>query len=178
MCLLIFLVFSRSWYRAAITNFYAFFAIEKYHFTIGKAEIYIFLFLAFAALGTFIGGPLSDKIGKRNVLFLSMAGAAPFSMLLPHVGPFLALPILMITGMILLTNVSVSVVYAQELLPGKIGTASGLIVGLAFGLGAIGSIAIGRLADLFGINATMTAVSFLPLLGTLALFLPKDEELY
>ncbi|HET7626906.1 MAG TPA: MFS transporter [Bacillales bacterium] len=174
--LLIFFVFAQSWYRAGITNFYAFYAIEQYEFTIGRAEIYVFVFLAFATLGTFIGGPLSDKIGKRSVLFLSMAGAAPFSLLLPHVDSLLALPVLAVTGLILLTNISVSVVYAQELLPGKIGTASGLIVGLAFGLGAIGSIAIGRFADAFGIGPTMTAVSFLPLLGIFALFLPKEED--
>ncbi|HET7580024.1 MAG TPA: MFS transporter [Bacillales bacterium] len=175
--LLTFLVFARSWYRAAITNFYTFFTIHHYHFTIQRAEIYIFLFLAFAALGTFIGGPIADKIGKRNVIFLSMAGATPFSLLLPHVGPVLALPILMLTGLVLIANTSVSVVYAQELLPGKIGTASGLIVGLGFGMGAIGSIVIGRLADTIGIGSTMVGVSFLPLIGLLALLLPKDEEL-
>lgn len=177
MVLLIFLVFSRSWYRAAITNFYTFFTIHRYHFTIQHAELYIFLFLAFAALGTFIGGPIADKIGKRNVILLSMAGATPFSLILPHVGPMLALPILMATGLILLASMSVSVVYAQELLPGKIGTASGLIVGLAFGLGAIGSVVIGHFADSFGINTTMETVSFLPLIGLLALLLPRDEEL-
>lgn len=177
MVLLIFLVFSRSWYRAAITNFYTFYTIHRYHFNIQHAELYVFLFLAFAAVGTFIGGPIADRIGKRNVILLSMAGATPFSLILPHVGPLLALPILMLTGVILLASMSVSVVYAQELLPGKIGTASGLIVGLAFGLGAIGSVAIGRFADAFGITSTMVTVSFLPLIGFLALLLPKDEEL-
>ncbi|HEX7063575.1 MAG TPA: MFS transporter [Bacillales bacterium] len=177
MGLLVFLVFARSWYRTAILNFYTFFTIEEYNFTIQHAELYIFVFMAAAALGTFIGGPIADKIGKRNVILLSIAGAAPLSILLPHVGPVLALPLLILTGLILLANVSVSVVYAQELLPGNIGTASGLIVGLGFGLGAIGSIVIGRFADLFGIASTMTAASFLPLLGLLALLLPSDSQL-
>lgn len=177
MGLLIFLVFARSWYRASITNFYAFYLIEEYNMTISESQLYLFAFLAFAAVGTFVGGPLADRFGKRNVILWSMFGSAPLTLLLPHVGPVLAYPVLMLIGVILLANVSVSVVYAQELLPGKIGMASGLIVGLAFGMGAIGSVAIGWFADLFGLTTTMIAVSALPLIGILAMFLPSDERL-
>lgn len=175
IALLIFLVFARSWFHAGITNFYAFYVIEQYSLSIQQAQVYLFIFLAAGAIGTFAGGPLADRFGKRNIIMLSMLGSAPLTLLLPHVGKVAAYPLIAVIGFIILSSFSVSVVYAQELVPGKIGTVSGLIVGLAFGMGAIGSIALGLMADAFGLTNTMLFTVSLPLLGLATFFLPSDK---
>jgi len=175
--LLIFLVFARSWFHAGITNFYAFYLIEEFSLSIPQAQVYIFIFLAAGALGTFAGGPLADHFGKRNMIFFSMLGSAPLALVLPHVGPVITYVLIAVIGFIILSSFSVTVIYAQELVPGKIGTVSGLIIGLAFGMGAIGSIALGWLADLVGLSNTMLFVVSLPLLGILTIFLPSDQRL-
>jgi FSR family fosmidomycin resistance protein-like MFS transporter len=177
LIILILLVFARSWYLSAISNFYTFFAIEEFGATIKESQGYIFLFLVTGAIGTFFGGPLSDRIGRKNVIFLSMILSTPLALYLPFAGPITAYVILALMGIILLSSFSVTVVYAQELLPGKIGTVSGLIVGLAFGMGAIGSVALGSFADAFGITMTIIIVGFLPLIGLLTIFLPSDHTL-
>src|SRR5690606_260287 len=123
--LLVFLVFVRSWYHAGISNFYAFYAIETYGLSKETAQYFIFFFLAAGALGTFLGGPLADRFGQRNMLFFSMLGSAPFALLLPYVGRSLAFILLILIGFIVLSSFSVTVVYAQELMPGKIGMVSG-----------------------------------------------------
>ncbi|WP_241558923.1 MFS transporter [Oceanobacillus halophilus] len=176
LIVLVFIVFARSWYAAAISNFYAFYAIDSYGITIAKSQIYIFTFLAMGAVGTFLGGPLADRFGKRNIILFSLVGTAPLALLLPYVGPISAIVLLAVIGIILMSSFSVTVVYAQELIPGKIGTMSGLIVGLAFGMGAIGSVALGSLIDLLGLTPTMIAISLLPLLGFLTYMLPTDEK--
>jgi MFS transporter, FSR family, fosmidomycin resistance protein len=175
--LLVFLVFARSWFHAGISNFYVFYLMEQFNFSVEKALIYIFIFLGAGAVGTLAGGPLADRYGKRNILMLSMLGSAPLALLLPHVGPVLSYVLLGAIGFIILSSFSVSVVYAQELVPGKIGMVSGLIVGLAFGMGAIGSVALGVIADWVGLTNTMLLVVSLPLLGILTFFLPTDEKL-
>lgn len=174
---LIFLVFSRSWYHAGVTIYYPFYLMEKFGIPLEKAQIYIFLFAAAGALGTFMGGPLSDKFGRRNLIFFSMVGSAPLAVLLPYANPFWAYIILLVNGFIILSSFSVSVVYAQELIPGKIGTVSGLITGLAFGLGALGAVALGGLIDALHLPVVMQMVSFLPLIGLLTFFLPRDATL-
>ncbi|GAB3049834.1 MFS transporter [Virgibacillus ainsalahensis] len=174
--LLVFIVFARSWYQAAIANFYAFYTMETYQITIANAQVYIFIFLAMGAIGTFIGGPLADSFGRRNVILFSLVAASPLTILLPYVGPVMAMVLLAIIGLILMTSFSVTVVYAQELVPGKIGTMSGLIVGLAFGMGAVGAVALGSLIDLFGLTPTMISASLLPLLGFLTFLLPTDQK--
>ncbi|RXJ04128.1 MFS transporter [Anaerobacillus alkaliphilus] len=175
--LLVFLVFARSWFHAGISNFYVFYMMEKFTITVDQALIYIFVFLAAGAFGTFAGGPLADRYGKRNILMLSMLGSAPLALLLPHVGPIFTYVLMGTIGFIILSSFSVSVVYAQELVPGKIGMVSGLIVGLAFGMGAIGSVALGAIADWIGLSNTMLFVVALPLLGLLTFFLPTDQKL-
>ncbi|WP_164215840.1 MFS transporter [Virgibacillus sp. YIM 98842] len=177
LIVLVFIVFARSWYQSVIANFYAFFAIENYGATIAQSQGYIFTFLLAGAIGTFLGGPIADRFGKRNVIIFSLLAAAPLALILPFAGPVMAIILLALLGIIVLSSFSVTVVYAQELIPGKIGTMSGLIVGLAFGMGAIGSVVLGSLIDLIGLTPTMIATAFLPLLGLLAFLLPADEKI-
>lgn len=176
LIVLVFIVFARSWYQAAIANFYAFYAIDSYSLSIAKSQLYIFTFLFAGAVGTFFGGPLGDRFGKRNIIFLSLLAPAPLALILPYVGPVVALLLLGTIGFLIMSSFSVTVVYAQELVPGKIGTMSGLIVGLAFGMGAIGSVALGSLIDFIGLTQTMITISFLPLLGILTFLLPSDKQ--
>lgn len=177
LIILIFVVFARSWYHSAISNFYAFYAIDQYELSIAKAQIYIFTFLMMGAIGTFFGGPLADKFGKKTMILLSYLIPAPLAILLPFVNNWLAIILLGLIGLFLMSSFSVAVVYAQDLMPGKIGTMSGLIVGLAFGMGAIGSVAFGTFIDWFGLFPSMIFAAILPLLGILSMLLPSDEKL-
>ncbi|RFU63479.1 MFS transporter [Peribacillus glennii] len=177
LALILFIIFARSWYISCITNFYSFYLIEQYSFSIKTAQLYIFAFLAAGALGTFFGGPLADRYGRKRIIFISFAGSAPLTILLPFVPPFASFILVAMAGFTILTSFSVTVIYAQELVPGKVGTMAGLTVGLAFGMGAIGSVALGSIADVIGIDRTIKIVGFMPLLGLAAFFLPSDEKL-
>ncbi|SEN32881.1 MFS transporter, FSR family, fosmidomycin resistance protein [Mesobacillus persicus] len=177
LLLILFLIFARSWYTSGITNYYAFYAIDQYALTIRESQMFLFAFLVAGALGTFSGGPLADRFGKKNIIFFSMLGAAPISAVTPFVPAAAAFILLAISGFILMLSFSVTVVYAQELIPGKIGTMAGLTVGFAFGMGALGSIGLGYLADVIGLPLTIILTGFLPFLGVLALFLPSDKKL-
>ncbi|PLR76051.1 MFS transporter [Bacillus sp. V3-13] len=177
LLLILFLIFARSWYISGITNFYAFYAIEKYTLSIKESQLFLFAFLITGAIGTFFGGPLADRFGKKTIILVSMIATAPLSLLIPFVPPIAAFLLLALSGLLLMSSFSVTVVYAQELVPGKIGTMAGLTVGLAFGMGALGSIGLGYLADLIGLTQTIIFTGFLPLLGVLAFFLPSDQKL-
>ncbi len=176
MLLVVFLVFARSWYGSGISNYYQFYLIEDYGLSIKQAQPYIFVFMLAGVLGTFFGGPLADRFGKRNIIFLSMVGSAPLTILLPYLPLPYIMPLFFLIGFIISSSFSVIVVYAQELLPNKIGMVSGLTVGLAFGMGAVGAVLFGSLADIYSIGFVMILCSFLPLLGLLTFLLPKDEE--
>lgn len=173
--LLVLLVFARSTYHAAIANYYQYYYAATYGETVEHAQIPLFLFGIVGVVGTLFGGPLADRFGPRHVIFLSMAGAAPFALLLPFVSQFWVVPVMMALGLILMLGFSVTVVYAQQLLPNHIGTASGLIVGLAFGMGALGAVVLGGFADAFGLKAVMIGACVLPLLGILTYKLPDPE---
>jgi FSR family fosmidomycin resistance protein-like MFS transporter len=172
MTLLVLLTFARSTYHTAILNYYQYFYAEQYGTTIEWAQLPLFLFGLVGVAGTFFGGPIADRIGPKKVIFGSMAGAVPFAAALPYLPEFLVIPVLMIMGFILMTGFSVVVVYAQLLMPNHIGTASGLIVGLAFGMGALGAVALGACIDTFGLRPVFVAASALPLLGLVTFKLP------
>jgi len=178
LALILLLIFARTWYTSGITNFYTFFAIKEYGLSIKESQVFLFAFLVSGAVGTFFGGPLSDRFGKKTIISFSMLATVPFSILIPHVSPALAFFFLVLTGFILMTSFSVTVVYAQELVPGKIGTMSGLTVGLAFGMGAIGSVGLGSIADWIGLQSMITWLGVLPLLGLIAFLLPSDQKVW
>jgi FSR family fosmidomycin resistance protein-like MFS transporter len=170
--LLILLTIARSTYHTLILNYYQYFYEKAYASSIVAAQLPLFLFGIMGVVGTFIGGPLADRFGPKPIIFGSMLGAAPLAMLLPYLTQQWVIPVLMLIGLILMMGFSVVVVYAQLLMPNHIGTASGLIVGLAFGIGALGALAIGRFIDIFGLMPVFTAGSLLPLLGILTFKLP------
>ncbi len=174
--LLIFLVFARSWYHSGISSFFQFYLEEDYGLSVEQAQVPVFLFLAAGVLGTYFGGVLADRFGLKNMIVFSIAGAAPFALALPHLPLFLIYPAITLLGFVILSGFSVAVVYAQFLMPSKVGMASGLTTGLAFGMGAIGGVALGKAADIFGMTSVMFYCSFLPLLGLCAMFLPSDKK--
>ncbi|MDF9556392.1 MFS transporter [Bacillus tropicus] len=174
--LLVFLTFVRSWYGAGIGNFYQFYLIEHYGLSIKNAQYFVFAFMIAGVLGTFFGGPLADRFGKKTIIVFSMLGSAPLALLLPHVSLVWVVPLFLCIGFISSSSFSVIVVYAQELVPGKVGMVSGLIVGLAFGLGALGSVVLGKLADIYSLQFIMLLCSCLPLIGLTSWLLPSDKK--
>ncbi|GAA4852887.1 MFS transporter [Paenibacillus vulneris] len=177
LAVLVSLLFSKFVYMASMTGYYAFFLMERFHMTVQDAQYYLFALLIAGMLGTLAGGPLADRFGRRNTIWFSILGTAPFSILLPFAGPAWSMVLCICIGLILLSGFSVIVVYAQELLPGKVGTIAGLFFGLAFGLGGIGSALLGYLADSAGLDIVIKVSAFLPLLGLLAILLPSDAKL-
>lgn len=177
LTLLLVIIFARSFYVTNVTSFYIFYLMDGYGLKIGQGQLYIFLFMALGAAGTFFGGPWADRIGRKNVIVLSLVVPLPLCLLLPHV-PLWAVGVLLVAiGFFIMLSFTVTVIYAQELVPTKIGTMAGLTVGLAFGMGAIGAVVIGNLMDTIGIFPTMVIASFLPFIGLVGLALPKDQKI-
>ncbi len=175
--ILMVLIFSKMAYLVGFTSFYPFYLIEHFGLSIERAQLYIFAFLFAGVIGTFFGGPLGDRFGRRNVIWFSILGALPFAFALPYLNLFWSLIFCVIIGVTILASSSVILVYAQELLPDRIGMVSGLFFGLAFGIGGLSAGALGVLADWTSINLVIKLCAFLPLIGLLTLFLPSDEKL-
>lgn len=174
--ILIAMIFSKYIYLVSFTNYYTFYLIDRFHVSVQASQIYLFLFLLAVAAGTFLGGPFGDRYGRKLVIWISILGVAPFSLLLPHVGLALTAILSVVAGFILASAFSAIVVYAQELLPGRVGMVAGLFFGLAFGTAGIASAALGKLADLTSIGYVYHVCAFLPLIGLLAAFLPDIEK--
>lgn len=169
------LVMSKNVYMASMTSFYAFFLIEKFSLSASEAQMYLFVFLGAAAAGTFIGGPVGDKVGRKAVIWVSILGPLPFTLALPYVGLETSIVLTGLIGFILASAFSAIVVYAQELLPGKVGMIAGMMFGVAFGAGALGAALLGVVADMTSIIFVFQICSFLPALGLLTVFLPKTD---
>jgi FSR family fosmidomycin resistance protein-like MFS transporter len=167
------LVFSKYIYMSSLSSYYTFFLIEKFHVSVEAAQGYLFLFLAAVAAGTFAGGPIGDRIGRKRVIWFSILGAAPFALALPHANLFWTAVLSVVIGLVMSSAFSAIVVFAQELVPDKVGMIAGLFFGLMFGISGIGAAAMGAIADSSGIETVYRIASFLPLFGILAVFLPR-----
>ncbi|MNR03861.1 Fosmidomycin resistance protein [compost metagenome] len=175
VCILLLLIFSKYFYMASLTNYFTFYLIDKFHVSVQTSQIYLFVFLFSVAAGTLLGGPIGDKIGRKYVIWASILGTAPFALLLPHASLFWVGVLVVPIGMILASAFSAILVYAQELIPGKVGLVAGLFFGFAFGMGGIGSALLGKLADSTSIEYVFNVCAFLPLIGLLTGFLPNIE---
>ena len=170
------LIFSKYFYMASLANYFTFYLIAKFHVSVQSAQLYLFMFLAAVAAGTILGGPIGDRVGRKPVIWGSILGVLPFSLLLPHVGLFWTAVLSVVIGLTLASAFSAIVVYAQELLPGRVGLISGAFFGLAFGMGGLGAAALGVLADRIGIEGVYALCAYLPAIGLLAVFLPNLER--
>ena len=172
MTILVVLLFSKYFYLASLTNYYTFFLIAKFHVSVENAQLHLFLFLAAAAVGTLAGGPIGDRIGRKYVIWGSILGVLPFTLLLPYANLFWTGVLSVVIGLVLASAFSAILVYAQDLVPGRVGTISGVFFGLAFGLGGLGAAVLGEVADRTSIDFIYRICAFLPAIGLLAGFLP------
>jgi len=172
LVVLLMLVFSKYVYLASINSYYTFYLIEHFNLPVRSSQLHLFIFLASAALGGMLGGPLGDRLGSKYIIWASILGVLPFTLLLPHANLFWTGVLTVPIGLILASAFPAIVVYAQDLLPGRTGTVAGLFFGLAFGMGSVGAAVLGKLADQLGIDVVYRICAFLPLIGLLAAFLP------
>lgn len=176
LVILLVLMFSKFFYMASITSYFTFYLIDKFNVSVQQSQLYLFIFLGAVAAGTLLGGSLGDKFGRKIIIWISILGAAPFSLLLPYANLFWTGILIAIIGVIIASAFSAILVYAQELVPGKIGMVSGLFFGLAFGMGGLGSALLGYLADHTSVIFVFKICSFLPLLGIITAFLPNLKK--
>ena len=174
--ILVVLVFSKYFYLASMSSYYTFFVIQKFGVSVRDAQLHLFIFLAAIAAGTFLGGPVGDRIGRKAVIWVSILGVAPFTLLLPYANLFWTSVLSVIIGVVLASAFAAILVYATELMPGKVGMVAGLFFGFAFGLGGVGAAVLGQLADATSITFVYKVCSFLPLIGVLTVFLPNLES--
>jgi FSR family fosmidomycin resistance protein-like MFS transporter len=172
LAILLVLVFSKAFYTTSLNTYYTFYLIEKFGLSIERAQIYLFVFLAAVALGTLIGGPLGDRIGRKSVIWGSILGVVPFTLALPHADLLWTGILSVVIGLTLASASSAIIVYAFDLVPGRIGTIAGLFFGLSFGLAGVGAAALGWLADATSIDLVYQLCAFLPLIGLLTIMLP------
>ncbi|MGJ3353522.1 MFS transporter [Providencia sp. Je.9.19] len=173
LAVLLVLIFSKYFYLASISSYYTFYLIDKFGVSVQNAQIHLFVFLFAVAAGTMIGGPIGDKIGRKYVIWFSILGVAPFTLILPHVSLYWTGVLTVIIGLILASAFSAILVYAQDLIPGKTGMVSGLFFGLAFGMGGVGAAVLGYVADQTSIEQVYQYCAFLPLLGIFTVLLPN-----
>ena len=176
IAVLLLLIFSKYFYIAGLSSFYTFYLIDKFGLTVQSAQVHLFMFLFASALGTLLGGPIGDRIGRKPVIWASILGVAPFALVLPFAGLFWTTVLTVLIGLILSSAFSAILVYAQELIPGKVGMVSGLFFGFAFGMGGLGAALLGLLADRTSIEFVYHLIAYLPLLGIVAALLPKVER--
>lgn len=176
LIILLILLFSKYVYLASLTSYYTFYLIHKFGVSVQASQFYLFAFLFAIALGTLLGGPIGDKVGRKYVIWGSILGVAPFTLLMPHVGLAATCVLSIIIGLILSSAFSAILVYAQELLPSKLGLISGLFFGLAFGIGGIASAVLGNIADEKGIEYVYQLCAYMPLLGIITYFLPNIKK--
>lgn len=172
MVILLTLIFSKFFYLASLNSYFIFYLMHKFHISVVSGQLHLFVFLSGVAAGTLLGGPIGDRIGRKRVIWGSILGAAPLTLVLPYANLFWTGPLTFVIGLMLASAFPAILVYAQELFPGRIGTISGLFFGLAFGMAGIGAAVLGKLADIYGIDYVYRLCSFLPLLGLMAAFLP------
>jgi FSR family fosmidomycin resistance protein-like MFS transporter len=176
LAVLIALMFSKFFYLASFTSYYIFYLIQRFGLSTQAAQVDLFIFMAAAAAGTVIGGPIGDRIGRKRVIWVSIAGIIPFTMVLPYVGLGATIGLSVIIGLVLSSAFSAIVVYAQELMPGRVGMVSGLFFGLAFGLGGIGAAGFGLLADATSLTFVYRLCAFLPFIGLATALLPAERR--
>ncbi len=172
LAVLVMLIFSKYIYLVSLTSYYTFYLIDRFHVSVQTAQVYLFVFLGAVAAGTFAGGPVGDRIGRKYVIWCSILGVLPFTCALPYASLFWTGILTVIIGLVLASAFSAILVYAQELVPGRVGAISGIFFGLAFGIAGIGAALLGQLADAFSIQTVYRVCSFLPALGILTAFLP------
>lgn len=170
------LIFSKYFYVTSISNYYIFYLMHKFNLSVQSAQVHLFVFLFAMAAGTLLGGPIGDRIGRKRVIWASILGVAPFALILPHANLMWTGVLTFVIGLILASAFSAILVFAQELVPGKVGAVSGMFFGFAFGMGGIGAAVLGSLADSHGIEYVYRVCAYLPLLGMITIFLPDIER--
>lgn len=176
IAILLILIFSKYIYMASLNSYYTFYLIHKFGVSVQQSQLFLFVFLIATAIGTLVGGPIGDRIGRKYVIWVSILGTAPFSMLMPHVGLVWTVVLSFCVGLMLSSAFPAILLYAQELLPNKLGLISGLFFGFAFGVAGIASAVLGNMADRFGIEAVYNVCAFMPLLGLVTWFLPDLKK--
>jgi len=177
LSVLLLLIFSKYFYLACINNYYTFFLIDKFHMSVQQSQIYLFIFLGSSAAGTLIGGPLGDRFGRKYIIWISILGITPFTLLLPYASLFWTLAFSIIIGVILSSAFSAILNFAVDLVPHKLGLISGLFFGFAFGMAGLGSAVLGKIADMTSVSFVFEICSFLPLIGIFTVFLPDLKQL-
>ncbi len=170
------LIFSKYFYLASLSSYFTFYLIHKFGVSVQSAQVHLFVFLFAVAAGSLIGGPIGDRIGRKWVIWVSILGVAPFTLLLPHANLMWTSVLTVIIGLILASAFSAILVYAQDLIPGRVGMISGLFFGFAFGMGGVGAAVLGQLADTHGIEYVYQLCAYLPLMGLITVFLPNLEQ--
>ena len=176
VAVLLLLIFSKNVYLVSLSSYFMFFLIDRFQIPVESAQLYLFAFLTAVAAGTFAGGPIGDRIGRKRVIWVSILGVLPFTLVLPYASLFWTAVLAVAIGLVLASAFSAIVVYAQELMPGRVGFVAGLFFGFAFGIAGIGAAVLGKLADWYGIDTVYRACAFLPAIGLLTVLLPDRPE--